>query len=148
LTHSSLKGEALHVFNDKQQNKKKRWGILMFNVSAQLRHMYSPRTIHFLSRKGICATSHMFLHLGQSVSFMPGGTNSTIMSMSLCYLDPINTLQRIRWKISSIISSFLSIGSHTCSATSLTLTKCSIKDFFDMMECYQLTDSLDPLLKP
>ena len=49
LTHSLLKGEALCL--TRQQNKKKKPGILMFNVSVQSQNMYSLRTIHFHTRK-------------------------------------------------------------------------------------------------
>ncbi len=61
LTCSSLKGEALHVFNDKAVEPKKRQNILMFHVSMQSWNMYSLKTICFLNRQHICTTTCSFM---------------------------------------------------------------------------------------
>jgi hypothetical protein len=62
LTRSSLKGEALRVFNDKaaEQEQETKTLIPVFNVSVLLRNKCSPKTICFPSRKLICATTCSF----------------------------------------------------------------------------------------
>jgi hypothetical protein len=57
LTCSSLKGEALHIFNVKAAKQIKRQVILIFNVSVLSRNTYSPNIIHSLNRKPICTTT-------------------------------------------------------------------------------------------
>jgi hypothetical protein len=77
----------------------------------------------------------------RSVSFVPGGTKSLAGSMNSRHFNPINA--------SSCTPLFQSIGSLIYNTTSLTLSEqCSVRDFFEVMECYQIADQLDPLLKP
>jgi hypothetical protein len=54
-----------------------------------------PADTPLLNRKILCTTMAVFLHLSDSMisEFVPGGLNSTIISMSSLHLDPINILQ-------------------------------------------------------
>jgi hypothetical protein len=60
LTRSSLKGEARRVFNDKAAEQEEEQETLILNVSVLLQNKCSQRTIHFLSRKLIYATTCSF----------------------------------------------------------------------------------------
>jgi hypothetical protein len=80
---------------------------------------------------------------------MPVGLNSTIISMSSHHSDPINggsdQGKRYLWDIlcNIIPKHWQSYLQHD----KFEIIKCSITDFFDMMECYQLTNHIDPSLK-
>jgi hypothetical protein len=61
LTHSSLKGEALRVVNDKaveQEEETRDTHIKCLHAITE--QECSPRTIHYLNRKLICATTCSF----------------------------------------------------------------------------------------
>jgi hypothetical protein len=60
MTHSLLKGEALHVFNSKAAEQKEKTKKLMFNVFKPLWNMCSLLTILCSNRKLICATTCFF----------------------------------------------------------------------------------------
>jgi hypothetical protein len=49
----------------------------------------------------------------------------------------------------SFTVSFQNVGNLTfiVRISSIAITKASVNDFFDLMECYQLADQLDPVLK-
>jgi hypothetical protein len=76
---------------------------------------------------------------------MPNGSNSTIILMSYLQLDLINILEdQTKDILYNIIPRHWK--SYMQQAKFDTI-QCSVQDFFDMMECYQVADQLDPSLK-
>jgi hypothetical protein len=79
----------------------------------------------------------------RSVSFVPGGSNSTINLMSSYHFDPTKILQTKEILYNIIPKHWQSY----LQRDKFDIIQCSVKDFFDMMQCYQLADNLNPSLK-
>jgi hypothetical protein len=97
LTRSSLKGEALRVFNDKaaeqEEDQKETKDILyILNVSVLSQNICPPRTIRSSNRKPICTTTCSCIWVNdRSVSFVPGGMKSTTISTNSHHFHPTST---------------------------------------------------------
>jgi hypothetical protein len=116
LTCSSLKGEALCIFNAKAEEQKEKTRDTHAQCLRPItEHVFPKENLHHKQKTFMC--NHVFLHLSDKT--IRGGSNSIIILMSFCHLDPINASQRTRPRTSSL-TLFPTIGSLTCSMTSLT----------------------------
>jgi hypothetical protein len=120
LTCSSLKGEALCVFNDKAAEQEEETRDTHIQCLRAITEQVFPKD-NPLSKQKTYMRNHVFLHLSDRTisEFCARWINSTIISTSSLHLNPINVSRRMRPKKSSIIS-FQNIGSLTCRETSLT----------------------------
>jgi hypothetical protein len=148
LTRSSLKGEALCVFNDKAAEQKEEMRDTHVHCLCTIMEHVFPKDNPLFKQK-MNMRNHVFLHLSDRTisefharwyklnkyldEFLPSGPNQHFTENQT--KDVLYNIIPKHWQ------SYLQ-------CYKFDLNQCSVKDFFDMMECYQLTDSLDPLLKP
>jgi hypothetical protein len=120
LTRSSLKGEALCIFNDKaaeQEKETKDTHIkCLRTIMEHIFHKDNP-----LQKQKTYMCNHMFLHLNdkQISEFCTRGRKSTIGLTNFCPLNLINPFRMIRLKKYSTVS-FQNIGNLTCIVISST----------------------------
>jgi hypothetical protein len=115
LMCSSLKGEALCIFNDEAAKQKEEMEDAHIKcLHAIMEHIF-PKD-NPLQKQKTYMCHHMFLHFikmtDKSVSFPPGGSKSTTGSTNSHHSSPINTFWMIKLR-TSFTTSFRSIGSLT-----------------------------------
>ena len=148
LTCSSLKGEALCVFNDKaveQEEETKDTHIKCLHAITE--HIF-PKD-NPLQKQKTYMHNHMFLHLNdrQVSEFHARWVK---INNWLNKFPPFKPNQhfpddQIKDILYSIIPKYWQ--SYLQCEDKFDITESSADDFFDMMEYYQLADQLDPLLK-
>ena len=147
ITHSSLKGEALCVFNDKAAEQKEE----MRDTHIQCLHAITEHVFpkdNLLLKQKMYMHNHMFLYLNAKLvsefhtrwvkinnyldKFPPFQPNQHFLDNQT--KDIFYNIIPKHWK------SFLQCDKFDIIAS-------SANDFFNRMECYQLADQLDPSLK-
>jgi hypothetical protein len=148
LTHSSLKGEALHIFNDKvaeQEEETKDTHIKCLHAITE--HIFPEDSP--VQKQKMYMHNHVFLHLNdRQVSkfctrwikinnwlneFLPFKPNQHFLDDQI--KDILYNIIPKCWQ------------SYLQCEDKFDITASSADDFFDMMEHYQLADQLNPLLK-
>jgi hypothetical protein len=148
LTRSSLKGEALHVFNDKAVEQKEEMRDTHIQCLFAIMEHAFPEDNPLL-KQTTYMRNHVFLHLSDRTisefharwyklniyldEFPPFGPNQHFTEDQT--KDILYNITPKCWQ------SYLQ-------RNKFDLNQCCVKDFFDMMECYQLANCLDPSLKP
>jgi hypothetical protein len=148
LTRSSLKGEALCVFNDKAVEQEEETRDMHIKcLRAIMEHVF-PKDNPLLKQKTYMS-NHMFLHLTErQVSEFHARWDEINYWLdkippfqpNQCFVDEptkdiLYTIIPKRWQ------SYLQ-------CTKFDIIRCSFRDFFKVMKHYQIADQLDPLLKP
>jgi hypothetical protein len=147
LTRSSLKGEALRVFNDKAAEQEEETRDTHIRCLRAITEQVFPKD-NPLSKQKTYMRNHVFLHLNdKQVSefhtrwkeinnwldeFPPFGSNQH-------FLD-----DQIKEILYSIILKHWQSYLHR---DKFDMTTASVDNFFDCMEHYQIADNIDPLLK-
>ena len=147
LTRSSLKGEALHIFNDKaaeQENKTKDTHIKCLRATTE---QVFPKDNPFQKQKTYMC-NHMFLHFNdkQVSEFCTRWKEINNWLDEFLPFEPNQHFLDDQFKeiLYSIIPKHWQSYLHR---DKFNMTTASVDDFFDLMECYQLTIQLDPMLK-
>jgi hypothetical protein len=148
LTRSSLKGEALHIFNDKAAEQKEETRDTHIQCLHAITEQVFPKD-NLLSKQKTYMRNHVFLHL----------SDQTISEF------------RARWiKLNNYLNEFPPFEPNQCFTENETkeifyniipkrwqsylqrdkfdIIHCSVHDFLDIMECYQIANNIDFLLKP
>jgi hypothetical protein len=148
LTRSSLKGEALRIFNDKAAEQEEETKDTHIQCLRAIMEQVFPKD-NPLSKQKTYMRNHVFLHL----------SDRTISEF------------RARWiKLNNYLDNFPPFEPNQCFTENKTkeifyniipkhwqsylqrdkfdIVHCSIRDFLEIMECYQIADNIDPLLKP
>jgi hypothetical protein len=147
VTCSSLKGEALCVFNDKAvEQKEETTDSHVQCLRANTEHVFPADNPLHLNRNFY--SHHVFLHLSDR-TISEFHTRWIELNNYLDECPPFGSNQHFTEdQTKDILNSI--IPKHWQSylqQDKFDIIQCSVEDFFDMMECYQLTDQLDPSLK-
>ena len=148
LTRSSLKGEALRIFNDKAAEQEEETKDSHIKCLRAITEQVFPKD-NPLQKQKTYMRNHVFLHLNDKQisefrarwkeinnwldEFPPFGSNQHF---------PDDQIKEILY---SIIPKRWQSYLHR---DKFDMTTASVDDFFDRMERYQIADNIDPLLKP
>jgi flagellar biosynthesis GTPase FlhF len=148
LTRSSLKGEALRVFNNKAVEQEEETRDTHIQCLHAITEQVFPKD-NPLSKQKTYMRNHVFLHLSDQ------------MISKFC----------ARWiELNNYLDKFPQFEPNQCFTENETkeifyniipkhwqsylqrdkfdIIHCSVRDFLDIMERYQITNNIDPLLKP
>jgi hypothetical protein len=148
LTRSSLKGEALCVFNDKAAEQEEETKDTHIQCLRAIAEQVFPKE-NPLSKQKTYMRNHVFLHLSDR-------TISEFCARWIKlnnYLDafpPFEPNQHFTENETKEIF-YNIIPKHWQSylqRDKFDIVHCSVHDFLEIMEHYQITDNIDPLLKP
>ncbi len=147
LTHSSLKGEALHVFNDKAAEKTETMDTHIKCLHTITEHVFPKESP--LQKQKMYMHNHMFLHLNekQVSKFCARWKEINNWLDEFLPFKPNQHLpdDQVKELLYSIIPKHWK--SYSQCKDKFNMSGASANDFFEMMEHYQLADQLDPLLK-
>jgi hypothetical protein len=148
LTCSSLKGDALCIFNDKAAEQEKETKDSHIKCLRAITEQVFPKD-NPLQQQRTYMHNQVFLHLNdkQVSEFC---TQWKEINNWLDEFPPFEPNQHfLDDQVKEILYSIIPKcwQSYLHCKDKFDMTKASADDFFDLMECYQLTDQLDPLLK-
>jgi hypothetical protein len=149
LTRSSLKGDALHIFNDKVAEQEKETKDSHIKCCCAITEQVFPKD-NPLQKQKTYMCNHVFLHLNdkKDSEFCTQWKEINNWLDKFLPFEPNQHFpddQVSKEILYSIIPKHWQSYLHR--EDKFDMTKASADDFFDLMECYQLTDQLDPLLK-
>jgi hypothetical protein len=148
LTCSSLKGEALCTFNDKAAEQKEKTKDSHINgLHAIMEHIF-PKD-NPLQKQKTYMHNHMFLHLSErQVSEFCARwdkINNYLDNFPTCKPNQHFPDDQIKDILYNIIPKHWQ--SYLQCEDKFDMIESSASDFFNMVECYQLADQLDPALR-
>ena len=148
LTRSSLKGEALRIFNDKAAEQDEETKDTHIKCLRAITEQVFP-TDNPLQKQKTYMRNHVFLHLNdKQVSEFRARWKE--INNWLDEFPPFEPNQhfpddQVKEILYSIIPKRWQSYLHR---DKFDMTKASVDDFFDFMVRYQIADNIDPLLKP
>jgi hypothetical protein len=148
LTRSSLKGEALHVFNDKAAEQEEETRDTHIQCLSAITEQVFPKD-NPLSKQKTYMCNHVFLHL----------SDRTISEFRARWIELNNYLNEFppfepnqhftENKTKEIFYNIIpKCWQSYLQRDKFDIVHCSVRDFLEIMEHYQIADNIDPLLKP
>jgi hypothetical protein len=179
LTLSSLKGEALHVFNDKAVEQKEETKDTHVKCLRAITEHVFPKDNPPHKQKTFMR-NHVFLHLSDRTISEFCATKDNPLHKQKTFMCNHVFLHLSDWTINEFCARWIKLNNYLdeflpfkpnqrftedqtkdilyniipkrwqsyLQHDKFDINQCSVKDFFDMMECYQLANNLDPSLKP